>query len=488
MKKPRKNSDIWKAIDDQRILLGMKEIQWKQSFEGVKAAIEHIGHIMITTKEDLDKMEIPITRVGNKRYGRRKIEISRNGIISKTRIDDILSCNSSLKTVEEIAEIYKQKGLTLSIDRPKGIPTNNNAESKAIDDLDILINISDNVYREHLYEHRLYDIAYCLIDEDIDKEVFVADQIKSARVCENGRVYFNASSTTLNVGSMISILENGSLTCIGKNLDNKVDVVWFFYGIDAINELNKFKINQLFEPTLHLQIKSYNEFTIAINNSIFRFDVGKSEKECNRLLERKLEFIKNGNKHSLTFWNEDDSQIPCKEHRIEQQSFNMTREGCNKIGIKVIKRHEDSYSVVDFIVNGIVKVQDKASTEKFNMRKKGGLPYNPNDIDILQVSDLVNNIVYAIPMRVIKDDIITSFFTVEQLMKGTIHLTVKWKEYHKQFKHDFKNKKGILSYVKECENTNKIPKLTDVNFYSNMINENKDKFGSKKNFRKKVNV
>ena len=48
-----------------------------------------------------------------------------------------------------------------------------------------------------------------------------------------------------------------------------------------------------------------NEFTNKMNDPIFRFDVGICEKECHRLLEQKLEFIKNGTKHSLQFWNED---------------------------------------------------------------------------------------------------------------------------------------------------------------------------------------
>lgn len=190
----------------------------------------------------------------------------------------------------------------------------------------------------------------------------------------------------------------------------------------------------------------------------------------------------------MQFWNEDDSQIPCGTHRIEKRSMNMTRTACNMIGIKVEKKHEDSYGPVDFIVNGNVKVQDKASSEKFHMRSTGKLPYNPNNIDILQVSDLENNIVYAIPMRIMMTNgIVTSFFSSEQLMKKTIHLTVKWKENHKEFKHDFKTKEGIISYVKACEESSKVQSLTDINFYKNMIDENKDKFGSKKqiNARKK---
>jgi len=34
MREIRKNSDIWKAIDDKRILAKKKEYEWKQSFEG----------------------------------------------------------------------------------------------------------------------------------------------------------------------------------------------------------------------------------------------------------------------------------------------------------------------------------------------------------------------------------------------------------------------------------------------------------------------
>ena len=115
----------------------------------------------------------------------------------------------------------------MSLSQPKGIATGNNSESKAIDDLDILINISDYICREHLYEHRLYDIAYCAIDNDINKEVFVADQVKSSRVNENGQLNFQVTNGSLTVYEMLKKLENGSLTCIGQKRDGTVDVVWF---------------------------------------------------------------------------------------------------------------------------------------------------------------------------------------------------------------------------------------------------------------------
>jgi hypothetical protein len=332
-------------------------------------------------------------------------------------------------------------------------------------------------------------MAYCLISDDVDGDVFVADQVKTSYACEDGSVKFHASNQLLNVKTMISILENGSLTCIGKKRNGVIDVVWFFYDINCINILKKFNFKQTFNPKLHLVKKSYNEFTNAMNDPMFRFDVGESSKECNRLLEHKLKFIKIGIKYSLIFLNEDDSQIPGESNRIEQKSMNMTRTACKKINVSVERKHENSYSVVDFIVNKRVSVQDKAIGlnkavgQKFCIRRGGGLPYNPDDIDIFQVSDLINSIIYAIPMRVMTNGIITSFFTTEQLMKTTVKFGPKWKEDHKQFKHDFKNSESALSYVKACETANAITQLTDREFYTNMIKENKDKFGSRKQLK-----
>lgn len=482
MQKLRKISDVWKAVYEKRTNIEIKEIEWKQSYEGVRAAIEYVGLTLITTKEELDAMEIPVdkNRHNYKKYNDRKIKVSKNGIIRESTICSLLNGGSSLKTDEEMLEIRKKVGFNNSSVLPKGISTTNNLETKTINELDTIINISSYAQRKHITEHRLYDIAYCLINDNIDNKVFVADQIKSSKVNNRGRIQFSGKNSSLTINQMISILENGSLTCIGKNQDNKIDVVWFFYGTNIINILNKFDMSQKFTSTLHLTRNSNNKFTLAMNDPLFRFDVGKSSTECQRLLAKKIDFIKNGPKYSLIFLNEDDSQIPCANHKIEQNSFNMTRLICKNINVVVEKRHEDSYGPIDFIVNGSARVQDKVATNIFHVRHDCRLPYNPDTIDIFQISDLINKIVYTIPMRVIKNDIITSFFTSEQLMKNTIRFSLKWKKTHKQFKHDFKTNEGAISYVNFCDSASKIPQLTDRNFYTNMINENKEKFCSKK--------
>jgi hypothetical protein len=211
MKNPRKIGDIWNAINDQRLEIKMGICEWKQSYIGVKAAIEYIGLELITTKEELDAMEVPVDKNRGKNYLYRNIIVSRNGIISKAWILHILSGHNSLKTDEEMKIINKNVALQNILIKPKGIATNNIEESKVIDDLDILIGLSKYTHRKHLDEFRRFDIAYCMINDDINSEVYVADQIKTSCI-RNFQLIFNK----LNIKIMISLIENGSLTCIGK--------------------------------------------------------------------------------------------------------------------------------------------------------------------------------------------------------------------------------------------------------------------------------
>ncbi len=329
MKELRKLSDIWDAIDTQRPK-DIKIIEWKQSYLAVKAAIEYIGLLMVTTEDEFNKIPIPIDNLGCKHYLYRKIIVARNGIQSKpTQIKDLLSGTSKLLTKEELDIILKKVNAEKSLNQPKGIPTNNDKELNAIIKLNILLDIEFYLDIEHLIEHRIADTAY-RFKNDSDTS-YVADQIKTAYATQN-QINFS-----LTIGAMITILENNmSLTCISID-NNEVDIVWFFYGIDAINILKTFEKTKVFQPTRHLKCQRNNPFTLAISNPKFRYDVGKSKTEINRLLEQKLEFVKVGIKNSIKYYNEDESQIPCNFHRIEQKSFEMTRNACAKINVHVTK-------------------------------------------------------------------------------------------------------------------------------------------------------
>jgi hypothetical protein len=235
---------------------------------------------------------------------------------------------------------------------------------------------------------------------------------------------------------------------------------------------------------LHPKLKIKNEFAKFIHNSQYRFDIEKSSSEVERLLYHKIEYVKIGIKYSIQYLNEDISQIPSESHQKEQLSFAITRDACAKIGVMVKKYIEDNYSPIDFRINDIVKIQDKCG-KMINMRRIGRLPYNPDTFDVLQISNLETQIVYAIPMRVIKNDKVESMFSEYILMRNTITIIKSWENTYKKFKYDLKTDEGIHAYVEACEDAATISELTDRKFYKNMIDNNKEKFGSKKQIKEK---
>ena len=395
-----------------------------------------------------------------------------------------------MKTQEEIKATWATMSTNMSLKQPKGVACTNISESRVVDDLDRLIGVADHMRRKHLTEFRKADIAYSLIGSNEDDAVFIADQVKTGRVNTIGTLKFHANNNMLSVANMISILKNGSLTCIGLTRDGIVDVVWFFTSIKATHDtLLRFNMDQTFHPVLHLSKKSTHPFTVAMQSERFRFDVGKSKAECDRLLKAKIEFLAIGKKRSLNFWNTDYSQIPSKNHQVEQRSMDLLRNACVANAVNFEKTHEIMYGKVDFLI-GNARVQDKAiykpKRKAFNNRSNGGLPYNPDDIDVFQVTDIKDKIGFAMSTRVLqRDGTVTSFFSVENLMKENIKFGPQWKELHKAFKHDLNTPEGTKSYVDACIAAGKIPPLTDRAFYSKMCDDNQNKFGSKKEMAKR---
>jgi len=109
--------------------------------------------------------------------------------------------------------------------------------------------------------------------------------------------------------------------------DAKPDVVWCLYGERHLNILRRFPLGQAFHYRLHLKIVIKNAFTLAMNHRDIRYDVGASATEGDRLVGRKIEIVERGT-HTLTFLNEDDSQIPSVYHQVEHKAFFMTLAAC----------------------------------------------------------------------------------------------------------------------------------------------------------------
>lgn len=485
MSKYRKVNDVWGAIDEQRPD-GIGQLLWRQSHEGLKAVFASIGLELVTTKEELDAMEIPLDNEGRMKNPWRKVVVKRDNLVSKPIcINDLITGKSSLRTDKELKEIKLKIGEDFKKSRPKGSPISNNVESNAIEALNKMIDADEYINCVHLVEHRIADIACSLLSDDLSADVHFAEQVKSSRATESGLITFGCSGGSMNVGHMIRILENGmALTCIGMTREYEVVVVWYFHGDEAINMLKQFKISQFFAPMLHLVPKSKHLFTTEYSKSTYRFDVGKSQEECERFLQRRLEVIRDGVKHTLDFYNDDDSQILLKNHRIEQQSFNMTRTAVRSVNGVIERLHEDAYGPVDFRINN-ARIQDKVFRRTVMIRNEGKHPYNPDDIDIFQISDWTNNIVYAFPMRVIGEECIQSFFTEKELMSLGIQCNDKWKNKFAPYGYDFKKEGDILRYLEFCQKARDTPYITSSTFYTNIIANNQEAFLTPREIKEK---
>lgn len=479
-------TEIYASIDHLRPS-DMNQTAWKQSFDGVSHAFKSVGLEMITTREEFKNIAIPIDTDGKRNYSLRKVIVSRNGIQNKqpTTIKDLLRGISGLLTNEEKTASKEKMIEKMNAIRQKGCPVNNIAESNAINEFNILLQLDQVFNYEHLIEHRLSDIAYKFINEK--DESFVGIQVKTASINNNGddnRLSFCHGESYMTCKNMKDIIDKTSILCLGTN-QNKIDVVWFFHDNQALEMFKSFDGKKEFRPVPHPTKKSTSAFTNAYNAEHFRYDMN-SKMDVERLKNTFVEVIKSAKKNTLEFYNEDDSQIPCDSHKVEHQSFVMTRAACNKIDVSVTRIHGDAYGPVDFRINDVIRIQDKVAGKMIRFRRPGGHPYDPDTIDAIQITNIETKTVYLLPMRHKKNEEIVSFFSEEHLMRHGLSYTDTWRNNHTDYKYDLNTKEGIERYVSACKAAHEIPKLTDQNFYKNLIEKNADSFGSKKKMANKA--
>ena len=65
------------------------------------------------------------------------------------------------------------------------------------------------------------------------------------------------------------------------------------------------------------------------------------------------------------------------------------------------------------------------------------------------------------------------------------HVVLIGKEAHKQNLYDLNDTDGIQAYIAACLAASKVPQLTDRSRYNNMLAASADKFGSKKQIKKR---
>lgn len=181
MPQKRKVSEIWKKVDGQRAA-DIKPVAWKQSYDGIKAALECLELQLVTTREEFSALPIPLNPTSGKyAFMKRQVVVSRNDKTSgPVRIQELLKGSNALLTDAERQAIEDNKRVVMQQARPKGQPTTTLLETQAIDALNTYISSEKVLQVVHLVEFRLADAAYrCWNNASED---FVGDQVKSS-VC-----------------------------------------------------------------------------------------------------------------------------------------------------------------------------------------------------------------------------------------------------------------------------------------------------------------
>lgn len=474
---PRKKSEVWNAVKD-KCPDGVDFKAWKSTYEGIKTALGHLGLELVTTKEEYEAMETPRDNRGRINNMLKKIIVSRNNIKSSpSQIGSLLCGQNSMLTKDELKNRRDNQSKIQKENQPKGETVYNNYEKTGIDNLHNLLQIESSLKPYHTLEFRRADVIYCKRDDDIDSSVFAADQVKVAHVSSTGRVHFNHSNNTLKVKHIIEFIENNmSLTCIGMTENCNVQVVWFFYGREMLDILKTFDRDQNFIPMLRMVRNVSNPFTIAINDTRFRYDVTKVEDRI-RLTQAKINWVDIAEKKTAQFYNEDESQIGSENHKIEQRSFVVINNALMSIGKTIYRGHENNYTATDFTIDGC-RIQSKVGVKDIKMRVRGRYPYNPNDIDIIQMIDVSTKVVFAIPTRKYEGEQVVCVFDKDELMKFTIKISTTFKERFKDYVLNLNDIDDIKKYYKICQESKNIPSISDDQFYESMIKDNKDMFFS----------
>lgn len=86
---------------------------------------------------------------------------------------------------------------------------------------------------------------------------------------------------------------------------------------------------------------------------------------------------------------------------------------------------------------------------------------------------------YAIPMRIVRDGLVKSYFSADQLMMSSITLSQEWQANHAAFRYDLNIQDDIRRYVASCTSASEISCLSDQLFHSKVLKDNMHIFGTR---------
>ena len=440
--------EAWASTEPAREAAGIKPKAWKRSYDGITLVLAAIGYVL-----DMSPAELTAAMVTARMPSQAKVVVTRNERRSDpTALTDLLSGHSSLLTPAEMAAVHANRIRGQSARLPKGVATLNHQETKAANDLFDIIGASACLTVEHLWEFRAADVALALLGTPLSAAAFAALQIKSSAASGALAFQHGGGGKSLTVGAMRNMLSAGmSILCIGLAPATKCPSrAWFFFGDQALKMFASFGDEQHFQPRLHLKRMSFDAFTVAYNTDEFSYDLRPDATGAprRRLLDTIILSVEQAPKHSVAFYNENESQLS-GTHITELRGFALQRDALEVIGSSMVKLFADNHGPVDSRIDPAgfnCRKQDKTigagSTLQITIRQTGGMPLNPNSVDMLTVTLLSTSYVYAIPMRYVDEHgKVQSTFSSAELMNTVIYLSEKWLSRFAQYLCDL-NKEG----------------------------------------------
>ncbi len=305
----------------------------------------------------------------------------------------IVSGHSRGFNAKDVAIRNAEKSESAKNRMPKGISTCNNAEREVIDKLTAFMTSSfTDLFPPtaplpaftHLQGSRLMDVGFSRNTGNSEVSLFKGLQYKTTATSS---VDWNTNTT---YGEMVTYICNQRGAIIfAACLPGRKPIVWFVFD-DKEETVSKTlsqddRKKKRFVPypvgtgrvcSVHTRYMTRFRYDFAKDDDIARFVIAFRHWEA-LAIERPLEF-----------WDHDNSQIPCKSHRMENASGLSLRDSVFRRNVATRFVSNDQVDAVFTTRSGIqIRAQCKnlQSRNRVQIHRPGSLVYDRNKIDVLLV-------------------------------------------------------------------------------------------------------
>ena len=301
----------------------------------------------------------------------------------------------SLLTAEERAEVYAEQSELQKARMPKGVPTANNIQAANLASFWSVLNLSTVLQFKRASEAKRASYAFAKIGaSEADTEWMGIKVVTAVVHPTTGRLMFN-----ITVSEMWDCLKDGLCVLFIGLKGGQPSIVYLLHGpealavLDSIPESSK---NILFTPRLDAKRMKHADLPNLLQR--FRKDI-RDITGCANVFSGLLEALDTGMLQPFSAFEDADPWFEQVKVALAPIGWTLER-----------RRDDDSLNYVLKHDGNIVRVQHKMAGPHskgpgilFHMRSKNRLPYDPNHLEVIHVSECVKYVptgfVYALPLR-----------------------------------------------------------------------------------------